>query len=120
MASRMRRSSCFWVLAVAMRTNFVCLVRRLPCNSSCFFLAQPMISGLPMAGIKGVVADHVERFLRQVVLHDLVQVLVIPPGEVDVGKPAPLLVDAAESLIGRHLAVGIVGEKLGEDDFVRE
>ena len=67
-------------------------------------------------GIERVEAQHVERFVAEVGLHDFGDVAVVAEGHVHVFEAAVGLVDAVERLILGHELIGVFCEVLGEDD----
>src|SRR5216117_1555688 len=69
--------------------------------------------------IEGVIANHVEGLRRQVIFDDVIKILVMAPGEMNVFQAAAFRVDARSSLVFRLATVGIVGEELMKDDLVR-
>src|SRR5207253_1922178 len=81
---------------------------------------QLVVGVLAMSGIEGVVTNHCQTFFRQVILDDLVQILVMAPGEMHAVETTTLLIDAARALIERNLAVRIIRKKLGENDLLRK
>src|SRR6266700_276517 len=74
---------------------------------------------LPMPRIKGMVAEHVERLLRQIILGDMINVFVMSPGKLDLVQAAAFLVNAKSRLIAGIVAVRIVREELEEHNLVR-
>ena len=66
-----------------------------------------------------MIADHVLRRLRHIVLEQVVQVLVVAPGHVHLVQPAVSAVDAQFAVVAAVLAVRVGGKKLGVDDAVR-
>ena len=76
------------------------------------------VGAVLVPGIERVISQHVLRRLRQILLRHVIDVLVVPPRQVDALQPAAFLIDAAGSLVRRHEAVGVVGEELGEDDLL--
>ena len=79
---------------------------------------QVIIRTFAMAGVERVIADHGQGRLGEVILDDVIQVLVVAPGEVDAIEPAARFVDAACRLILGDIRVGVFPEELGEDDLV--
>src|SRR4051812_40529442 len=79
-----------------------------------------VIPVLFVAWIERVVADHVQRCLRQVRLRDLIQILVVPPRKMDLIESAARRVNAASGLTARIAAVWVVGKEFRENDFLGE
>ena len=67
-----------------------------------------------------MVAQHREALGGQVVFRDVIDVFVVAPREDDFIQAAAGFVDAVGRLETRDLAVGVGGEKLGENIFVGE
>src|SRR5205814_3111396 len=56
-------------------------------------VAKVVVLAFAVPGIEGVIPDHVERFDREAILHDVIQVLVVSPRQMDVLQTAPALVN---------------------------
>src|SRR5215467_9666780 len=70
-----------------------------------------------MSRVKRVVAQHVERFFRQIALGDLINIFVVAKREMDVVEAAVRFIDAVLGLIASDFAVGVGREKFRENDF---
>src|SRR5690349_12243246 len=73
-----------------------------------------------MPWIEGVVADHIERGKRKVLLQHLVKVLVVRPGEMHAIQAAAFAVYTERGLVLRDCAIWIVREELVVDNLVGE
>ena len=56
---------------------------------------QVAVGAMTMRGIERVIAEHVQSFFREIGFRDLIDVLVMPEGEMDVVEPATRRVNAA-------------------------
>ena len=65
-----------------------------------------------------MIADHVERFFREMIFHDLIKVFVVAPGEMDLIEAAALLVNSKAGLELRIFGVGIIAEIRVENNFL--
>ena len=79
---------------------------------------QVGVLALAVRRVEGVIADHRQALVGEVVLDDVVEILVVAPGHVDVVQPAARLVDPALGLVFGHVPVGVVLEELVEDDLL--
>lgn len=77
------------------------------------------IGAVAMGRIKRVVAQHVLRFLGNIVARDLINVLVVAERKMNFIEAAIRFVDAIFGLILRNFAVGVGGEEFGENDVRR-
>lgn len=83
---------------------------------------HPSIRVLLMPGVERVVADHSQTLIRdsRLVLHDVVEVLVVAPGQHDVVHTAAGHVDAVLSAVDLVVVVGVALEGVGVDDALVE
>ena len=79
-------------------------------------VTQPVILPFAMPGVEGVETDHVEGGLRQIVFHAVVEIFIVPPGEVHIPQTAALLIHTTPRLEAGIGHVGILAEELGVDD----
>src|SRR5947199_6535750 len=87
----------------------------------CFilFVHQVRVFPLTMRRIKGMIANHVERFGWKIILYDVIEIFVVTPGKMHLIKTAPVRVDTCARLVAAFGVVGIFGKELVEDDFIR-
>lgn len=72
-----------------------------------------------MRRVEGVIAEHIERFLRHVVLHHLVNVAVVPKRKVHTAKSAVRLIDTVLRLEEWILHIWIRSEVFREHYIFR-
>jgi hypothetical protein len=82
-------------------------------------IAEVVVCAVLVPWIERVEAEHVERFVAEVGFHDFSDVAVVAEGHVDVLETAVGLVNAGFGLVLGDIAIGIIGEVLGEDDVGR-
>jgi len=80
---------------------------------------QVPILPLAMGGVERVVADHGQGLLGEVVLDHVIEILVMAPGKIHIGKAAAFRINTQPRLVGGHLAIWIGVEEFRKDDLVR-
>src|SRR5262249_32478809 len=81
---------------------------------------QVFVSALLVSGVERVVTNYVERLIREIRVHHVKEVFVVPPGHVDLRKVASLPVNTQTRLIFSYLEVRVRSKEVREYNPVGE
>src|SRR5260370_14905159 len=81
-------------------------------------ITEMVVRAVSMPGVERVIAEHVESFLWEAVLHDLIDIAIVPEGHMHFIQTAVRLVDAEPGLILRVSEIGVCLEIFRRADGV--
>src|SRR6266702_4609127 len=79
---------------------------------------QVTIGPMLVCRIEGVIAQHVKRLLREVLLHRFIDTTIMPKGQMNLVESTVRLIDAVLGRVHGMMQVGVLREKLREHNVL--